>query len=242
MENLNLSNELKSLANEVQAQNLSRFFKCGPGEYGYGDKFLGINVPTVRSVVKKYAPASILEDCNELLLSPFHELRLAGLFLLIQIYHKRKKHESREKVKEVVDYYLNHLDAGNNWDLVDLVAPKILGDWLITEPSDRDLLYRLSSDNDLWRQRVAIVSTLALIRNKEFNDTFNIATSLLSHKHDLIHKACGWMLREIGKHNGRTELIDFLHKNASVMPRTMLRYAIEHFSPEERKHFMQIKS
>lgn len=235
-----LISEMTSLHNDAQARHLMRFFKTGKGQYGEGDIFLGIKVPTTRAIVKKYRNSIKLNDIAPLLASPYHEIRLAGFLLLVELFQQAAKHHDSEVQNTIVEYYLSVIDRGNNWDLVDLVAYKILGSWLINKADERDILDRLAAmDGQLWHQRVSIVSTLALIRNGEFDDTFRIVTTLLTHRHDLIHKASGWMLREVGKHGGKTQLMAFLNRHASTMPRTMLRYAIEHFSPEERAHYMR---
>lgn len=216
-----------------------RFFKCGKGEYGEGDRFLGIRVPVTRALVKEYRRTVDLADVIPLIKSPWHEIRLAGFLLLIEIY-KRSKKRSSEEARNIVDYYLTVLEYGNNWDLVDLVAGKILGDRLVDHHDERHILYRLADmENSLWHQRVAIVSTFALICDGQYDDTLQLACRYLSHKHDLIHKATGWMLREIGKRGGKTELCRFLDSNAHKMPRTALRYAIEHFPEPERHRYMK---
>lgn len=232
---------MKALANEVQARHLMRFFKTAPGEYGEGDIFLGLRVPETRAIVKEYQAEVTLDDIPPLVASPYHEIRLAGLLLLIEIYKRLKKSKDTDAQRNLIDYYLSILDRGNNWDLVDLIADKILGDWLIGNPDERHLLYQLADmDGRLWHQRVAIVTTLALIRVGEYDDTLRIAEKLMIHPHDLIHKASGWMLREVGKRGGKKQLIEFLDRHSTSMPRTMLRYAIEHLSPDLRRHYMTL--
>lgn len=232
---------MMAMRDDVQATHLSRFFKCGVGEYGEGDKFLGVRVPQTRSLVKEYKNRVQLDDCLVLVESPWHEVRLAGFLFMIQLYNQAKK-ESEEMVRKVVDCYISSIRWANNWDLVDLSAPYILGDWLVTHPDCRQILNQLSdSKAGLWHQRVAMVANWMLIRNGEFDDTFRIAEKYLSHSHDLIHKASGWMLREVGKHGGNSELRGFLDKHATSMPRTMLRYAIEKFPAPERKHYLKLK-
>lgn len=231
--------KMEALANEAEARHLMRFFKTGKGQYGEGDLFLGIRVPVTRSIVKEYRHAAGIEDVDELVASPYHEVRLAGFLLLIEIYLRAKKSKNTDTQRRIVDYYLSIIPHGNNWDLVDLVAPKILGDRIISNCEERNILDRLADmDGKLWHQRVAIVSTFALICNGEYDDTLRIALQLLNHPHDLIHKATGWMLREIGKRGGKGRLVEFLDRHAAKMPRTMLRYAIEHFPPEERRYYL----
>lgn len=223
------------MANEAEAQNLMRFFKTGPGEYGEGDVFLGLKVPVTRSLVREYRKEATVSDVRRLLESRFHEVRLCGFLLLIEIYN-------RDKRRETVDFYLSMIDRGNNWDLVDLVAPKILGDWLVSNPEERAVLDSLADmEGRLWHQRVAIVATFALIRAGEYGPTLRIAERFLAHEHDLIHKASGWILREMGKRGGLSLLLEFLERYGAVMPRTMLRYAIERLPEEQRQYFLRLK-
>ena len=227
-----IEKRLRSEACEDKVAVLSRFFKTGIGEYGYGDRFLGVTVPVNRRIVKDYIKTASADDVSALTSSPYHEVRLAGFLLLVGIY-------SRSRTRDVVDFYLSLIDRGNNWDLVDLVAPKILGDWLVSHPEDRGVLDELvAMDGKLWHQRVAIVACWSIICNHEYDDTLRIVGKVLGHKHDLIHKASGWMLREVGKRGGMVELKGFLDKHAARMPRTMLRYAIEQLSGDERRRYM----
>lgn len=232
-----------ALHDESQARHLMRFFKCGKGEYGEGDRFLGIRVPRTRELVKTHRKEVSLDDCLRLVESEWHEVRLAGFLLMIEIYSRcRRKKDERGK-RNVVDRYLESIQYGNNWDLVDLVAPKILGEWLVEHPDQRGILDYLAGRRDsLWHQRVAIVATWTLICKGRFDDTMRIADSLLDHPHDLIHKATGWMLREVGKRGGMDLLLEYLDKNAVVMPRTMLRYAIERFPDPLRRHYLNLRS
>ena len=227
-------------ADVSQAQHLMRFFKTGPGEYGEGDRFLGIRVPVTRAVVKEYRDKIELADIDELLGSPWHEIRLCGFLLLIELYKKVSKLHDESAQRGLVQYYLSNLERGNNWDLVDLVAPKILGDFLCSHPEQEDILDKLANmDGHLWHQRVAIVATLTLICAGSFDSTLRISEKMLNHKHDLIHKATGWMLREMGKRGGMPLLVTFLDNHAHCMPRTMLRYAIEKLPLAQRHHYMQ---
>ena len=236
---LQIINEMRALANETEAHHLMRFFKTEEGQYGEGDRFLGIRVPISRSIVKEYSREIYIDDVDILLASQYHEIRLVGFLLLIEIYKQIGKKKDTIGQRFVIDYYLSKIDRGNNWDLVDMVAPKILGDWIVKHPEDSTLLYQLADmDGKLWHQRVSMVANWMIIRSGEYSHTFRIAEKLLHHHHDLIHKAVGWMLREVGKHGGKEELLQFLDVHAAEMPRTMLRYSIEHFSPEERQHFM----
>ena len=231
--------EMISLYDEQQSNHLANFFKTGKGEYGEGDKFLGIKVPVTRAIVKKHRKEISLQDIKKLINSEWHEIRLAGFLFLIELYYFSLKTKDFENSKFLVNFYLDNIEKGNNWDLVDLISVNILGDWILRNPEKEKILIDLSvRDGYLWHQRVAIVSTLKLIRTGKFDVTFQIAEKFLKHPHDLIHKATGWMLREIGKKGGKNELLRFLEKHKSNMPRTMLRYAIEKFNEDERKHFM----
>ena len=235
-----LIEEMTNLYDADQSVQLSRFFKTGKGEYGEGDKFLGIKVPMTRSIVKRYKKSISLEDVEKLIKSVWHEIRLAGFLLLLELYRDAIKNKKIEDAKFLVDYYLEHINYSNNWDLVDLVCEYILGDWILKNPGEEKILLELSDKGGfLWHQRVAIVSTLTLIREGKFELTFRIAEKYLYHDHDLIHKATGWMLREVGKKGGKEELVLFLNKYKSVMPRTMLRYSIEKFDEDERRFFMK---
>lgn len=226
--------------NPEQALHLMRFFKTGEGEYGEGDAFLGVKVPVTREIVGKFKRVATLDDVERLTRSPWHEVRLSGFLLAVEIY--RRVRRSEEERRHLVDFYLSILDRGNNWDLVDLVAPKILGDWLLDNPDERVILDELAAhDDSLWHQRVSIVSTWTLIRDGEFEEALRLSEKFLSHRHDLIHKATGWMLREVGKRNGLPDLLAFLDAHAPRMPRTMLRYAIEKLPEQTRQHYLHLK-
>lgn len=223
---------LKKLADPEKAAFFPRFFKTGKGEYGEGDVFIGVTVPQVRSVVKEYRNLS-LADVESLLENRLHECRLAALLMLVDQY----KRGNEAQKKKIVDLYLRRTDRINNWDLVDCSAYHIVGPW-IEEVSDERLLDKLATSNNLWEQRIAIVATLHFIRKGELTHTFRIAETLLHHPHDLLHKAVGWMLREAGKKDQKA-LDDFLLKHHRVMPRTMLRYAIEKMDDTRKQAFMK---
>lgn len=215
-----IKKELRQKSKPEKLKILSSFFKTGKGEYAEGDKMLCVTVPEQREIAKRYYGLANLGDVDKLLASPYHEDRLTGLIILT---YKMDKASEREQ-RKIVDFYLKHLDRVNNWDLVDLSCYKVLGVYLLTRP--RKILYKLARTNHLWSQRVAMVSTYAFIRNNQFADTIKLAKILLNHKHDLIHKAVGWMLREVGKRDEKV-LRGFLDKYANKMPRVMFRYAVE---------------
>ena len=227
-----LLKEITARADESQVAGLSRFFKTGPGQYGEGDKFLGIKVPVTREVVKTCWRQTNREDLEECVTSEYHEVRLAALLTLVELF----KHNKKQR-QEYVDFYLAHTAYINNWDLVDLSCYPLLGVWLLDK--DRSLLYDLARNGKtLWEQRIGIVSTMTFIRNGQLADTFAIADILLHHPHDLIHKAVGWLLREAGKRD-KQALINYLEPRYKEMPRTMLRYAIEKFPEEERQVYLR---
>lgn len=209
------------------------FFKTAKGQYGYGDKFLGVTVPDQRIVAKKFKSLPLVE-INKLLDSPFHECRLTALFILVDQYKRASDVEKSKLAK----FYLENISHVNNWDLVDSSASQILGKHLLNK--SRKVLYKLAKSKTLWDRRISIVSTFAFIDKNQFNDSLAICETLLHDEEDLIHKATGWMLREIGKKSKPT-LVSFLDKHAHEMPRTMLRYSIEHFPEKERKHYMTLK-
>lgn len=224
--------ELKKQGSPQKAKVLGWFFKTKEGQYGYGDIFYGVTVPQQRILAKKYISLPF-PDIAKLLAHNVHECRLTALLILVQKYQKAEKSEQ----KKIASFYIKNRKNINNWDLVDLSAPNILGTYLLTE--NRDILYKLAGSKNLWDRRIAIVSTYTFIKNNQFEDTARIAEVLLSDTHDLIHKACGWMLREVGKKSLPTEEA-FLKKHAICMPRTMLRYAIEKFPEEKRKKYMHM--
>jgi 3-methyladenine DNA glycosylase AlkD len=218
-------------SNAAKAEFFPRFFKTGKGQYGEGDVFLGVTVPAVRRIAKHHMHASFRE-IEDLLKNKVHEARLLGLIILTLQYEKADE----DQKQRIVSFYLKHLPSVNNWDLVDVSAYRILGEHLLTR--DRSMLAAFAKTDHLWTQRVAIVSTYAFIRKNQFDDTMKISKLLFTHPHDLIHKAVGWMLREVGKRDANT-LRKFLDAHASYMPRTALRYAIEKLSLAERKTFMR---
>ena len=225
-----IKTDLLQLSNPEKAKVLSRFFKTGKGQYGEGDMFLGISVPQQRKVGKKYLNLSLV-NLQELLNSKIHEYRLTALLILVAKY-KKTDFSGKE---EIFDFYLNNTKNINNWDLVDLSAPKIVGGYLLDKK--RSLLLELAKSNYLWERRIAILSTFEFIKHNDFEDTLSISKILLHDEHDLIHKAVGWMLREIGKRDQEAEE-RFLKKYFKEMPRTMLRYAIEKFTENKRQFYL----
>lgn len=239
--------ELETYIDPVKREYLPRFFKTGKGQYGEGDRFLGVVVPNTRLVAKLYKDVPF-EVMAELLQSEWHECRLCALLMLVERFKKSDENGR----KSIYDFYLSQTACINNWDLVDLSAPGIVGEYLKERP--RDILYRLAESPLLWEQRIAVVSTLTLIRNRDFIDILRLSEYFLLHKpltppgkgkrptapalHDLMQKAIGWMLREMGKRD-KDLLVQFLEKYCTTMPRTMLRYAIEKFPEEERREFMK---
>jgi 3-methyladenine DNA glycosylase AlkD len=255
---------LRSYASADKARRYAGFFKTGKGQYGEGDRFIGVTVPEVRKVAKEYSKVATLEIVDELLSSPIHEVRLCALILLMSLY----KRADPNMQKTIFDFYLAHTKMINNWDLVDLTAPNIVGDFLLRECSltedtyfaqttgfsrrvrrkqntvSRDklpeIIIKLSGSKSLWERRISILATFSFIRAGRHQEAFAIAELLLHDDHDLIHKAIGWMLREVGKRVGKDALREFLDKHASTMPRTALRYAIEHMEKEERVKYLHV--
>jgi 3-methyladenine DNA glycosylase AlkD len=226
-----LRKELKLLATPEKAEVLQRFFKTGPGQYGEGDVFAGIVVPASRKIAKKYASLSD-EGILTLLKSKIHEERLIALLILIFQFEKGDE----QKKEQVFQTYLQNTAFINNWDLADLSAEKIVGAYL--DKRSKEILYGLAQSKSLWERRISIVSTFHYIKQGEYEDTLAIAAILLEDKEDLIHKATGWMLREVGKRCSEEAEEIFLRKYHRKMPRTMLRYAIERFSPEKRRFYL----
>lgn len=226
--------EIQALSNRGRAHDLQKFFQTAPGQYGEGDVFLGLTVPQVRTVAKEYKAIS-LNEIDLLIRSKFHEVRLCGLVILTLQYKAAKERKTRKKL---FDLYMKAMTDGyiNNWDLVDVTAP-IIGEYLIDSDNPYVLLYKLAKSKSLWQRRVSMVFTFAFIRSGDIEPTFEMAEKLLHDKHDLIHKAVGWALREAGKLNG-IALRNFLAAHSHEMPRTMLRYSIEKFSERERKKWL----
>lgn len=224
--------ELRKLKNPEKAKVLSGFFKTGKGEYGEGDKFLGVVVPLQRKIVKEYFQSLTLSEAEKLLASPFHEERLTALLILVKKFEK-----GNEKEQKAIFYlYIKNSKRINNWDLVDLSTPNIVGNFLLDR--DRKILYKLILSKNLWERRIAILATFAFIKNGEYKDAFQICEKILEDREDLIHKASGWMLREVGKRCGEEIEEKFLKKHYKNMPRTMLRYAIERFPEKKRKNYL----
>lgn len=228
----NLKKDLKKLSSPTRAISSLRFFKTGKGQYGEGDKFIGITVPDIRKVSKQYLDLS-LEDVLSLLHSPIHEERLCALLILVSQYQKG----DNKKQKQIFDLYLKNYKYINNWDLIDLTAPRIVGAYLFDKP--KDILYKLAKSKNLWQRRVAILATFQFIYYGQSQDTLKISKILLHDEHDLIQKAVGWMLREVGKRVDEKILLDFLKDNYKIMPRTMLRYAIEILPNSKRLAYLQ---
>lgn len=223
--------ELKRLANIDKAKVMAGFFKTGPGQYGAGDIFIGLTAPMIKEIARQHHDAS-LDDLNKLLTDDIHEARVCAVRILVDQYQRG----DNQTKKSIYDFYLDHLAAINNWDLVDISAPNIVGNYLLDRP--RKILYRLVRSTDLWPRRIAVVATYEFIRHDQFDDTLAIAKLLIVDKHDLIHKAVGWMLREVGKRS-RQALVGFLRENYQQMPRTMLRYSIEHFDKAARDRYLK---
>jgi 3-methyladenine DNA glycosylase AlkD len=227
-----LINELNSVKDEERAKNSQRYFKTGKGEYGEGDVFIGITMPLLRSITKKYTDLQF-SDLQNLLNSKIHEHRMAAVIILVNKYKKAKK--DKLKQRQIYEFYLKNTSKINNWDLIDLSAPNIIGDFSSIEGTE--ILKFLAKSKNIWERRIAILSTFAFIKKRAFGETLSIADMLLKDEQDLIHKAVGWGLREVGKKN-RDVLEIFLKERYKEMPRTMLRYAIEKFPEEKRKKYL----
>ena len=236
--NSRLFSGILALQDPSQVEGLSRFFKTGKGQYGEGDRFLGIKVPVTREVVKQYWQQTTFDDLETCIRSEYHEIRLAALLTLVQIFKHAKKNQDLQQ--RCIDFYLAHTEFINNWDLVDLSCYELLGAWLLDK--DRTLLYDLARDGKtIWEQRIGMVSTMQFIRHGQLDDTYAIAEIFLAKPlplHDLLQKAVGWLLREAGKHDEQ-RLKVWLSTRYQTMPRTMLRYAIEKFTEEERNAFLK---
>lgn len=223
--------DLQALSDAEKQEIFPKFFKAGKGEYGEGDRFIGVTVPNIRAIAKLHKDISI-EEIRELILSEWHEVRLCALIIMVE--KSKKKDESLRK--ELFDLYLSQTKHINNWDLVDLSCRFIVGEYLLDK--SRDILYQLAQSSLLWDNRIAIVSTYAFIRKGQLDDTYALSDLMMHHPHDLMHKAIGWMLREAGKRDAN-RLYNYVMSHRADMPRTMLRYAIEKFSPEERSILMK---
>ena len=226
-----ITNKLQALSDAEKREIFPKFFKAGKGEYGEGDRFLGVTVPNIRAIAKLHKDISI-EEIRELIQSEWHEVRLCALIIMVE--NSKKKDEALRK--ELFNLYLSQTKRINNWDLVDLSCRFIIGEYLLDK--SRDILYQLAQSPLLWDNRIAIVSTYAFIRKGQLEDTYALSDLMMQHPHDLMHKAIGWMLREAGKRNPE-RLYDYVMRHRADMPRTMLRYAIEKFSPEERSILMK---
>lgn len=233
----NITNALQKKSSKQKALNCARFFRTAPGQYGAGDVFIGVTVPEQRKVARQFYDAPLI-DLHTLLQSKIHEHRLTALHILVLQFQKAVKDSEMSVAQNLYCFYIDHTAYINNWDLVDASAPYIVGGWLVNQSiKTRRILHTLVYSKNLWERRIAIVSTWMLIRNRQYKDTLAIAKILLRDSHDLIHKATGWMLREVGKRDQAT-LIKFLDKHAPDMPRTALRYAIEKLTPRQRKLYL----
>ncbi len=226
-----IKNDLQKLGSPEKASKLQRFFKTGKGDYGEGDVFVGVTVPEQRKIAKKHSNLK-LKELEKLFSSKIHEHRLTALLILVE---KFEKEENERERKKIFNFYFSNIKGVNNWDLVDLSAPKIVGNFLLNK--EKKKLFSLINSKNLWERRIAIVSTFAFIKQGKLELTFKISKLLLNDKHDLIHKSVGWMLREAGKRNPK-KLEAFLDKNLSKIPRTMLRYSIEKFPEKKRKYYL----
>ena len=220
-------NALVARSDEEKKIVLPRFFKTGKGQYGEGDIFLGVTVPNIREVAKEFKDINI-DIIEKLIHSPWHEMRMCALLILVN-------NSKKEVTKDTFEFYLSQTKYINIWDLVDLSAPQIVGKFLLKK--ERDIIYRLAESDLLWDNRIAIVSTLTFIRNNDLDDTYKLSLKMMNHKHDLVHKAIGWMLREAGKRDAK-RLYNFVMEYKNIMPRTMLRYSIEKFDKETRNELM----
>jgi len=227
--------DLRSYINPEKAAFFPRFFKTGPGQYGEGDVFLGVTVPNTRIVAKKYCDLS-LDQLDTLLKSEWHEDRLLALIIMVNQFKKA----DAVKQKELYEFYLEHMDRINNWDLVDTSARDVVGAYLYQHQELLPVLDTLAESDVLWERRIATIATFYFLTKGEPDVTIKIATKLLHDKEDLMHKAVGWMLREMGKRCDTKLLVEFLEQHAAIMPRTTLRYAIEHFDPATRKQFLAL--
>ena len=225
--------KLYDLSDPKTAAVQLRFFKTGKGQYGEGDRFLGVTLPQTRRVVKEFFMRADWKDLEKLFASKWHEARACAVLILVAKFEKAQTEKER---REIFDFYVVHLPRVNNWDLIDISAYKIIGAFLADKP-DRSILFKLAQGENLWEQRASIVSTMLLVKRGEFGPTLKLAEKFFTHEHDLMHKATGWLLREVGKKDERV-LCEFLGTHATHMPRTMLRYSIEKLTPEQKKFYM----
>ncbi len=232
--------QLKELATDDRKKSNLRFFKTGPSEYGHGDQFLGVTVPDTRWVAKRFE-ALPSEEIIKLLQSPLHEVRLLGLLIWVKQYQKHEKQNALDSMKLIYKNYLKNIKYVNNWDLVDLSAPSIFGSYLFKNPREQKILHKLIKSKNLWERRIAIISTFYFIRKGHYQTTLILAEKLINDPEDLLHKASGWMLREVGKKDLPT-LLTFLEEFAPRLPRTALRYAIEKLPAQQKKYFMNLKT
>ncbi len=228
---MNAAQELLKLKNDELAQHLMRFFKTGKGQYSEGDKFLGIRAPKTREIAKKYYKTTPLTEIQRMLDNPYHEIRLCALLMMVFIYEKTDRKE------EIVNLYLKNTKNINNWDLVDNTAHKIIGAHYI-KTKNPEIIKKLAESNHLWSERIAVVAQWSIVKTKEYALLLDLCEKFLTHRHDLMHKAVGWMLREAGKQD-EAVLLGFLDKHCKTMPRTALRYAIERLSPGLRQYYMK---
>lgn len=228
---MNAAQELLKLKNDELAQHLMRFFKTGKGQYGEGDKFLGIRAPKTREIAKKYYKTTPLTEIQSMLDNPYHEIRLCALLMMVFIYEKTDRKE------EIVNLYLKNTKNINNWDLVDNTAHKIIGAHYI-KTKNPEIIKKLAESNHLWSERIAVVAQWSIVKTKEYALLVDLCEKFLTHRHDLMHKAVGWLLREAGKQD-EAVLLGFLDKHCKTMPRTALRYAIERLSPGLRQYYMK---
>lgn len=231
-----LQREIRRFSNRARAVVSQKFFKTGKGEYGEGDRFRGLDMKTVRQLAKSHRTMND-DGIGKLLRSKWHEDRMVGLLIIVSRYERAASDAEKCAAYE---FFLAHREAANNWDLVDVTVPKVVGDFLFRHPEKRGALFELFSSENLWSRRMAVLSTWTFIRKGFFDEIFGLARASFGDRRDLIQKSVGWMLREVGKQNERA-LTGFLRENAHAMPRTMLRYSIEKFSPEMRKKFLSAK-
>lgn len=222
--------EIKSFSTPEGAKRRASFFKTGRGEYAEGDLFLGVDSPSLRKIAKKYFKAVSYADLQKMLESPYHEIRVGAVFILVLMF----QHGSEEERKKIFDFYMENIRYINNWDLVDVSAPYIVGPVAFENES---VLFSLAKSCRLWEERVSVVATLYFIKQNRFDVTLSLGEYFLTHRHDLMHKAVGWMLREVGKRDEKV-LCDFLDKYINQMPRTMLRYSIERFPEDKRRRYL----